>query len=118
MTKSNLKKPPKVSESKKQDFIQGAEANANKSTNKQTNKTISQQDDKSTSKRSKSLTGFYLAPETVMRLEMARLQILSLTGGRKSDVSKSTIVEAALKLVLDDLDQKGVKSELVKSFTP
>jgi hypothetical protein len=58
-----------------------------------------------------------MGQETCDRLELARVRLLQITRARKSEVSKSAIVETAVKIALDDLEANLAQSQLVDKIT-
>jgi hypothetical protein len=61
---------------------------------------------------------FYVSPEVQARLDMARVRIRGmLTPGERGAVTLSSIVEAALSLALDDLENLGAVSRLAVKMT-
>lgn len=56
---------------------------------------------------------YYLAANVVDRLDLAQVKLRPLTGKRGHELSKSAIVEAALRLALEELEELGEDSQLV-----
>jgi hypothetical protein len=54
---------------------------------------------------------FYLDPGVVAELDAARATLRTITGGR-SGVTYSAIAQAALRLALDDLQERGPACQL------
>ncbi|HSH04737.1 MAG TPA: hypothetical protein VLL52_19655 [Anaerolineae bacterium] len=54
----------------------------------------------------------YLDPEVADRIDEAQLRLKRITGKRGHDVSKSIIVETALRLAFEDLEEAGEESLL------
>lgn len=122
--KPKLRKPPDrvVDTPEAEAFIKGAAAKGidSKITKKQAAKTVSQPETKRLNQaplEKKSYVGFYMGQETCDRLELARVRLLQITRARKSDVSKSAIVETAVKIALDDLEANLAQSQLVDKIT-
>ncbi len=70
-----------------------------------------------TKTRSKKKTTHYLSGKVFQELGEAKQKINDLVPSPlKSRVSKSQIVNQALKMILDDFEQKGEKSTLVKQL--
>lgn len=69
----------------------------------------------------KAKATFYLAPDTLEDLEEAWMRLRRMVGKleaeQKSKVSKSLIVEAALQIVLEELEQEAMDSRLAKKLT-
>jgi hypothetical protein len=107
MSKSKLRQPP--ASKTEQDFIRGGGNEASGQDSKKAS-------DKAEMKRKPRYAGFYLPPDILTRLERARPELLDITGAAPGDISKSTIVEAALQLALDGLDEKKEDSMLVKKL--
>ena len=58
---------------------------------------------------------FYLSPDTLEALEDGLYRLKKLAGQKdKTKASKSSIVETALRLVLEDLERKGPDSQLAR----
>jgi hypothetical protein len=73
-----------------------------------TSKPAKQHDSKTAERRdSKPVKAtYYLSRDVLNALDSAQLQLRQQAGaGRRGDVSKSAIVEAALRLALDDLER-------------
>jgi hypothetical protein len=69
----------------------------------------------------KAKATYYLLPETVEDLEAAWIRLRQMVGQveklQKTQVSKSLIVEAALEIVLEELERKGTDSQLARKMT-
>ncbi len=74
------------------------------SSNHQTVKTVKPQNVKTTT---------YLSQEIADRLDMAQIKLRRLTGKRGHDLSRSAIIEAALRIALDELDAQSDNSTIV-----
>lgn len=61
-------------------------------------------------------TSIYFDMSTMDRLDSAQLKIKAFTGKRGHDVSRSSIMEAALLLALDDLERNGEDSDIVRKM--
>lgn len=84
-------------------------------TEKQQNgKMVNEQDSLPQAQDEKVKATFYLAPSAVEGLEEAWLQLRRQARGghRRRAISKSAIVEAALQLMLEDLDTHGESSQI------
>lgn len=63
----------------------------------------------------KAKATLYFAPETIEALEAGWLQLRRLIQTeRRNQISKSSIVETALLIALEDLKKKGEKSQLAR----
>lgn len=72
---------------------------------------------KPVSSESKKKSTHYLSEEIFADLDDARDKINELVHQRlKSRISKSRIVDQALRMILKEFDEKGEKSPLVKEF--
>lgn len=72
---------------------------------------------RNTKNRGKKKTTHYLSGKVFQELSEAKQKINDLVPSPlKSRVSKSQIVNQALKMILDDFEQKGEKSTLVKQL--
>lgn len=56
----------------------------------------------------------YLSREISARISVTQGKLITLTTLRKRNVSNSNIVEAALRLAFDDLEQSGIQSRFVQ----
>lgn len=64
--------------------------------------------------REKVKVAFYIDAGVAQRFDYAQVRLKSLTGKKGHQVSRSAIIETALSLLLDDLEEHGVDSLLVK----
>jgi hypothetical protein len=55
---------------------------------------------------------YYLSPRTVDALDEAKLKLRRLLPKSKRQISTSAIVDAAIQLIITDLDVEGEKSQL------
>jgi hypothetical protein len=55
---------------------------------------------------------YYLSPQTVDALDDAKLKLRRLLPKSKRQISTSAIVDAAIQLIITDLDMEGEKSRL------
>jgi len=70
----------------------------------------------------KAKATYYLSPETMAELEEAWLRLRKAVASsvgqeQRGQVSKSLLVEAALQIVLEELEQEGMDSRLAKKIT-
>lgn len=89
----------------------------------QASKTVSQPTSKPARRRAKKRTPppsgdkikatYYLSPETLDSLDEARLRLRKMAGrAKRGQVSSSLIVEMALQMALEELEDKGEESQL------
>lgn len=68
-------------------------------------------------KTEKVKSSLYFDVETAGRLDVAHALLKRLTGKRGHEISRSVVIEAAINIVLDQLDELGEESELVQKLT-
>lgn len=68
-------------------------------------------------KTEKVKSSLYFDIETATRLDIAHAQLKRMTGKRGHEISRSVIIETAINIVLDQLDELEEESELVKKLT-
>jgi len=60
---------------------------------------------------------YYLSQQVIDALEDAQYQLRKMAGENRSRVSKSFIVETALRMALEDVEKKGENSRLLDSIS-
>jgi len=56
----------------------------------------------------------YLRPEVANALEVAVLELRRLPGATRGEINKSEVIEAALQIVMHELQEHGAKSRLAR----
>ncbi len=103
--KSKMRKlPPGVSDKDKEDFISGA-----KTSKRQNVKTPKLQDSITLDQRHT----VYLTSDTTDNLALALIKTRKILG---RNVAKSLFIEKALGIILEELENKGDKSKVVKAL--
>ena len=108
---------PKVTTARrrrKQEDNQTESHNTSKTAKQKNGKMVEQRTSIQQTQDEKIKATFYLAPSAVEGLEDAWVQLRRQARGehRRRAISKSEIVEAALQLVLEDLDTHGESSQI------
>lgn len=90
----------------------GSEPQDVKPSESESTKTLKRQDVKTVKKQ--KLTA-YLAPDAMATLDGLQVTLRAMGGSRK-DVTKSAIVEQAVRFVAEDLERHGAKSHLGRAL--